>query len=280
MNQELSHSEFRIPNSAFRMESSIGSNVFQGLPFPDDLFIFDIHAHVHQTSDFQMTHTSPAEVAATMEKLGIDGGCVSSILSIHADCRLGNELVRQAVHEQAGKLFAYLTVSPHDHDVDLDGWFADRKFRGMKVHAAFHRSRIDDPRYDFFYEYADAHGLPILFHAWEAADSVHIARVAKRFPHTKLIIGHGAMRTWEVKQEVIAAVRQYGNVFADTTVSVAYDGAVEWIVNKIGADRLCYGSDIPFYDCRHVVGKVATAKLTDGEKRKILGGNARVILGV
>ena len=139
---------------------------------------------------------------------------------------------------------------------------------------------INDPRYDCFYEYADAHGLPILFHAWEAVDSVHIAQVAKRFPLAKLIIGHGAMRTWEVKREVISAVRKYDNVFADTTVSVAFDGAVEWIVNEIGADRLCYGSDIPFYDCRHVVGKVATAKLTDTEKRKILGENAGRILGL
>lgn len=276
MNQKTSG--FPLPTSD--RVAAIGDNVYRGLPFGDDVFIFDIHAHVHQTSDFQMTHATPAEVAQTMRKLGIDGGCVSSILSIHADCRLGNELVRQAVKEQPDRLYGYLTVSPHDHNVDLDGFFADPKFRGMKVHAAFHRSAIDDPRYDFFYEYADAHGLPVLFHAWEAADCVRIARVAKRFPHTKLIIGHGVMRTWEVKREAVAAVRQYDNVFADTTVSVAFDGAVEWAVNQIGADRLCYGSDIPFYDCRHVVGKVATARLTDGEKRKILGENARRILGL
>ena len=258
----------------------IGDNVLQGLPFPDDLFLFDIHAHVHQTSDFQMTHTSPAEVAATMGRLGINGGCVSSILSIHCDCPMGNELVRQAVRDHAGTLYGYLTVSPHDHNVDLDAFFAEPGFLGMKVHAAFHRTAINDPRYDFFYEYADAHGLPVLFHAWEAIDSVHIAQTAARFPHTKLIIGHGAMRTWNIKQEVIKTVRRYDNVFADTTVSVAYDGAIEWIVNEIGADRLCYGSDIPFYDCRHVVGKVATSKLPDEDKRKILGGNARKILGL
>ena len=110
MNQHPSHSAFRTPHSELRIPPSpIGDNVYQGLPFPDDVFVFDIHAHVHQTSDFQMTHTAPAEVAGTMRKLGIDGGCVSSILSIHADCRLGNELVRQAVHEEEDRLFAYLT---------------------------------------------------------------------------------------------------------------------------------------------------------------------------
>lgn len=258
----------------------IGENVLRGLPFGEDVFIFDIHAHVHQTSDFQMTHTTPAEVAATMGKLGIDGGCVSSILSIHADCPLGNGLVRQAVHEHPEKLYGYVTVSPHDRDVDLDSFFSDPKFRGMKVHAAFHRSAINDPWYDCFYEYADVRSLPILFHAWEAVDCVHIAQVAKRFPHTKLIIGHGAMRPWAVRREAVAAIRNYENVFADTTVSVACDGAVEWIVNEIGADRLCYGSDFPFFDCRQVVGKVATAKLSDGDKRKILGENARMLLGL
>lgn len=257
----------------------IGSNVLRGEPF-DGVFIFDIHAHLHQTSDFQMTHTSPDEVVDTMNDLGIAGGCVSSILSIHADCRLGNQLMLDAVKKYPGKLYGYVTVSPHDNGIDLDPFFEEPGVKGLKVHAAFHRASIDDPRYEPFLEYADKKGLPVLFHAWEAVDTVHIAKLAARYPGAKLIIGHGAMRTWEVKREVIAAVKKYENIFADTTVSVAYDGAIEDAVRRLGADRLCYGSDIPFYDCRHVVGKVATSRLTDGEKEKILGENARRILSL
>ena len=257
----------------------IGENVLRGKPF-DGVFIFDIHAHLHQTSDFQMTHTAPEDVAATMDKLGISGGCVSSILSIHADCRLGNRLMLDAVTKYPGRLYGYVTVSPHDNGIDLDPFFAHPGVKGLKVHAAFHRASIDDARYDPFFEYADKKGLPVLFHAWEIADILHIAKLAARYPGAKLIIGHGAMRTWEVKREVIAAVKKYENVFADTTVSVAYDGAVEYAAKQLGADRLCYGSDIPFYDCRHVVGKVATSRLSDEAKEKILGGNARRILGL
>ena len=88
------------------------------------------------------------------------------------------------------------------------------------------------------------------------------------------------MRIWEVKREAIKAVQKYENVFADTTVSVAYDGAIEDAVSRIGADRLCYGSDVPFYDCRHVLGKVATSKLNDADKEKVLGLNAKRILGL
>ena len=255
----------------------IGANVYEGRPF-EGVFIFDIHAHINETSDFQMTHTTPAEVAGTMEKLGISGGCVSSILSIHADCPRGNRNVLAATERFPGRLYGYVTVSPHDNEIDLDPFFAHPGIRGLKVHAAFHRTTIGDPRYDPFYEYADKRGLPVLFHAWEAADSAAIAKLAARYRCAQFIIGHGVMRTWEVKKEAIAAVERYENVFADTTVSVAYDGAVEYAVSRIGADRLCYGSDLPFYDCRHVVGKVATAKLSDADKEKILGGNARRIL--
>ena len=256
----------------------IGANVYEGKPFPEDLFIFDIHAHIDATADFQMVHTTPEDVAATMAKLGISGGCVSSILSIHADCARGNENMLAAVRDFPGRLYGYAVVSPYHNDIDLDSFFAAPGVKGLKVHAAFHRTSIDDPRYEPFFAYADQKGLPVLFHAWEAADCANIARLAARYRCAQFIIGHGAMRTWEVKKEAIAAVKHNENVFADTTVSVAYDGTIEYAVSQIGADRLCYGSDLPFYDCRHVVGKVATAKLTDAEKEKILGGNARIIL--
>ena len=257
----------------------IGANVLEGKPF-EGVYIFDIHAHINQTSDFQMLDTAPVQVADTMKKLGISGGCVSSILSIHADCALGNQFVLDAVNDFPGLLYGYVTVSPYHNQVDLDSYFNHPGIKGIKVHAAFHRASIDDPRYDPFFEYADRHSLPVLFHTWEIVDIIHVAKIAARYPNANFIIGHGAMRLWEVKREVIDAVQKYGNVFADTTISVAYDGAVEYAAKKLGADRLCYGSDLPFYDCRHVVGKVATSKLSDADKEKILGENARRLLKI
>ncbi|MBQ6421172.1 MAG: amidohydrolase family protein [Clostridia bacterium] len=255
----------------------IGENVLRGEPFKG-VFIFDIHAHIDATSDFELTDSSPDKVVRTLDALGIGGACVSSILSIHADCPLGNLHVKEACSKYPGRLYGYLTVSPYDPDTDLDGAFADPHFKGMKVHAAFHRTAINDPRYEPYWEYADKKRLPVLFHAWELADVRHIAELAPRYPDAKFIIGHGAMRTWAIKREVVKAVKHNGNIFADTTVSVAYDGAIEWAASQLGADRVCYGSDIPFYDCRHVVGKVATSRLSDADKEKILGENAKKIL--
>ena len=255
----------------------IGENVLSGEPFRG-VDIFDIHAHIHQTSDFQMLSPTPADVVKTMDALGISGACVSSILSIHSDCRLGNELMLDALERFPGRLFGYAVVSPYDPDVDLTRYFDRPGVLGLKVHAAFHRTTIDDPGYIPFWEFADRRSLPVLFHAWEAADSACIARLAERYRCAKFIIGHGAMRIGEVRREAVSAVRRFENVWADTTVSLAPDGTIEDAASKLGADRLCYGSDIPFYDCRHVLGKVATSRLSDADKEKILGLNARKIL--
>ncbi|MCR5041979.1 MAG: amidohydrolase family protein [Clostridia bacterium] len=255
----------------------IGDNVLSGEPFRG-VDIFDIHAHIHQTSDFQMLDTTPDDVVKTMDALGISGACVSSITSIHSDCRLGNELMLDAVKRHSGRLYGYVVVSPHDTDVDLSRYFEYPGILGLKVHAAFHRTTIDDPGYIPFWEFADGRSLPVLFHAWEAADSVCIAKLAERYRCAKFIIGHGAVRIKEVRREAVNAVRRFENVWADTTISLSPDGTIEDAAAKLGADRLCYGSDIPFYDCRHVLGKVATSRLSDAEKEKILGQNARRIL--
>ena len=255
----------------------IGDNVLRGEPF-EGIDIFDIHAHIGRTADFMQLDTCAGDVVRTLDRLGAACACVSSILSIHCDTPRGNREVLDAVKRYPGRLYGYLTVSPHDNAADPSPYFAETGMLGMKVHAAFHRTRIEDERYAPFYEYADRHSLPVLFHAWEARDSAAIAALAKRYHNARFIIGHGAMREWNVKKEAIEAVRRYENVFADTTVSTAYDGAIEFAVKRIGAQRLCYGSDLPFYDCRHVLGKVATSLLSDGDKEKILGGNARRIL--
>ena len=161
-----------------------------------------------------------------------------------------------------------------------DKYFAEKcgNMIGIKIHAAHHGSSINDRRYLPYLEYADKKGLPVLFHTWEAVDIIHIAQLAEQFRNARFIVGHSAMRSYAVKQEVVKAVRKFENIFVDTTISVAYDGAIEWIVSQIGADRVLYGSDLPFYDCRFVLGKVGLCRLSDSDKLKILGGNARKLL--
>ena len=48
----------------------------------------------------------------------------------------------------------------------------------------------------------------------------------------------------------------------------------------VGADRILFGTDLPFLDPRPQLGRVAFAKISDDEKRLVLGLNAARVLGI
>ncbi len=52
------------------------------------------------------------------------------------------------------------------------------------------------------------------------------------------------------------------------------------MVHEAGADRVLFGTDLPFLDPRPQLGRVAFAKISDDEKRLILGLNASRIFGI
>ena len=57
-------------------------------------------------------------------------------------------------------------------------------------------------------------------------------------------------------------------------------GYLEAIVEAVGAERVIFGTDMPFIDPFFGLAKVSGAKLTAGQKALILGGNVRRLLDV
>ena len=56
--------------------------------------------------------------------------------------------------------------------------------------------------------------------------------------------------------------------------------SIEDGVHALGADRFLYGSDIPLLDPRSQVAKIATAEISQEDKRKILGLNASKLFNI
>ena len=105
-----------------------------------------------------------------------------------------------------------------------------------------------------------------------------IEEIAKKYKNAPIIIGHSGFTSYESKRIAIEACRTTENVFVDTAISSTYDGAIEWIVGQVGADKVLFGTDLPFYECSHNVGKIALSKISDKDKLKIFGENAKKIL--
>ena len=57
-------------------------------------------------------------------------------------------------------------------------------------------------------------------------------------------------------------------------------GLVEMLVGGVGADRLLFGTDLPFLDCRMQIGRMAFSALDDQQLTQVLAGNARRLFGI
>lgn len=257
-----------------------------------DVVVIDCHAHLGPWYYMHIPESDAATMARVMDRTGIRTTIFSSNLAIGPDYRMGNQMVFDACNSHPGKFLGYVTVNPHYFDDmlrELDFWFQNYQAKGkmiaIKLHPAFHQYPVDGEYYRPAFEYARAHGLVVLSHAWgEGPDELVCGPrlfdvIASRYPTVKIIIGHsgGNLRGYYRSVEV---AKKWDNIYLDTNHSFLSLGFVEFLVKNVGADRVLFSSDFPFLNAPAGLGKVVFSKLSTAEKEKILGLNAQALFGL
>ena len=149
-------------------------------------------------------------------------------------------------------------------------------------------------------DWAQEENLPITIHVSEPVGHDYAGRVetpleeyqwlVRQFPNLKMILAHwgGGLPFYELN----ATCRSdFQNVFYDTAASpLLYDKKVFRVVAELaGADKILFGSDYPLRlfpkldkkpGFERFLEQIDNAGLTDIQKEKILGGNARKLFGL
>jgi predicted TIM-barrel fold metal-dependent hydrolase len=97
-------------------------------------------------------------------------------------------------------------------------------------------------------------------------------KVAAEFPRIKFLLGHSGIIEEEIYSE---AVRKHDNIWLETCSSFAWYGLIERLVAMAGAERVLFGTDMPFMSPDQQIGRILFARITDEDKRKVLGLNAQ-----
>lgn len=200
------------------------------------------------------------------------------------ELRRQNDQVLAAIEPFPDRALGYAYLSPAHVDASLeemDRLIARGPMVGVKLWVA---RRASDPALDPICRRAAELRVPIYQHTWlkvtgnlpgESTPS-DLAALARRHPETTFFCGH-AGGNWQLG---IRAVRPYENVYLDIAGGDPTAGMVEMAVRELGAERVVYGSDAAGRSFASQLAKVESAKLPDDQKRAILGGNLRRILGM
>ncbi len=249
--------------------------------------IVDAHCHMGPWFNFHVPEDgSAASMVHAMDQTGITCGIVAPHVAIGPDSARGNREAVEAAAQFPGRIVPYVTVNPThgEREVreEIARWERETGVRAFKIHPGCHEYRASGENYFPVYEYAHEHGLPILSHSW-AGDPLggagSLGALAEKYPRAGFIIGHAAS-SWEILAESEAEAKRRDNIYLDLTGSRLLYGLLEEMVRRVGAERVLLGTDMPFIDPRPGLGRVLMSRLSDDDKRLILGLNAQRLFGL
>jgi len=152
-------------------------------------------------------------------------------------------------------------------------------FYGIKLNGAQNNFTIDDPYLALpVIEEIARVGTRLALHigpdAYERTHPLRAREIARRFPELTILMVHMGMTNWDMNQAVVEVAVECPNMIL--IGSATNDKAILYAIERLGADRVCFGSDAPF-GRPHVVRAMYEALLMydveASERTLVMGGN-------
>ncbi|MHA1832765.1 MAG: amidohydrolase family protein [Candidatus Baldrarchaeia archaeon] len=241
-----------------------------GLPIEDELVI---DAHTHLGGYFNLYHIPFGDVKGVIEeldRLGIDKICTFSFAGVNSDFTLGNDLVAKAVKEYPDRIIGYTTLNanyPHEWIPELERC---RKLglKGIKIICEYQGTTTEKTDFSPVYRYANDNHMIIINHYWGSPQ--FLDSLAEKYPNACFMIGHYSINYAEV-------LSKRKNVYQCTCAALMF-GDIEKLLKVVNVDKIVYGSDLTDLDGPFGLAPILYAKISEEDKRKILGQNMQRIL--
>jgi len=244
---------------------------FAGEPL-DECLVIDAHGHWGpENRDFPFPDASVESAIATMDHIGIDLFCASSIVGCYGYASFGNRSVIEALAARPDRFFGYMTANVRDRDTigpELERCW-DAGMRGVKIHSA--AAAYDHPNHDLIFAFANERRMPLLAHTWGGELDLLEPAIVK-YPDINWLMGHSGFVD---PDKYIRFGLDFENVFLETCCSVCPRGLIERFVEAGLADKIVWGSDMHFLGPESQLGRVLFAQIDPADKEKILGLNAK-----
>lgn len=245
----------------------------------EDCPIIDMHAHMHEWSASYMPSAMPETMIRTMDRCGTKLTLFCSHLALNCP-EIGEEANIEPVKRFPGRFRAYHAIQAGNLNPLRDITRLQENvdvYAGLKFLCDYQHVALSDSRFKPYWEYADEHRLLVLMHTWGGSkyDGVdEVKKITERYCRVKLICGHSFHGDWDNG----FSLAEYPNVFFELTAVLDDRGILDRMVEKVGSQRILFGTDLPWFSTHHGVGALLSAEITDDDRHNILHRNAEKLL--
>ena len=162
---------------------------------------------------------------------------------------------------------------------ELDRAMRDDGLLGFMVHTGISGHQLGDVLNPWL-EVVDARSGIAMIHVGERGPAAAAAALAKRFKRTTFLMAHVSTnkRLFDAAAEHLAGLDNAWADFAQHPQKPDPPFGIEQIVERFGAERLLFGSDIPYYDYRILQRQLEAADLSEELKDRIAHANAVALI--
>ena len=250
--------------------------------WPESDFMI-IDSHVHVGFDRGGASQSMRRLRKNMRAYGIDKSVVFPFDEKYDLVKASIELLKQ----KNPSTIPFLRFDPKKMSPERLEELLSRGFSGVKLHP---RAQNFDPmerRYYGLYRKIEDSGKPLLMHTRKSlpfspkplkvngrySDPDRIVKLAKLFPNLNMIIAHFA----NLSRYAIEAIGREDNLYMETSI-FGTTFVVRMMVDRLGPDKIIFGSDAPYSDQEIEMLKIRKADINNYSKRKMLSGNITSLL--
>lgn len=245
-----------------------------------DCPIIDFHAHMGEWRSIYLPRCTPEGMLRSMDEVGVQLTIFSSHIDLFAPASANSYNIEQA-RKYPQRFKAYFAVNPNYADPvrDLEIFQAHADvFVGFKTLPDYFGYPLSHSRYRPYWEFAAEKGLLVLSHTWGGSDKDgpdEAEKVLNEYPGIVLIAGHSFHGEWDRAADMAA---RHPQLYLDLCAVLDDRGVLELFVERAGAGKVLFGTDLPWFDLRYYVGAVLSADITDEARRDIFYRNGLRLL--
>lgn len=242
--------------------------------------MIDFHTHVDEAEAFGWIDP-PEKLIPLLDDAGIDKAVCMTYVDVPGINPDAVDDLAEAISRFPDRLVGFARLNPayrpEAHEA-LERAVQELGFRGLKLHPT---TTIAHPAAEATVELmrtCGELGVPVLFHCGDDPYTTpqSIALGAEQVPGTVVVMGH--MGGYFHVDEAIAMAEMHENLVLETS-AMPYPNKIAEAVERVGPERVIFGSDGPGCNPRLEVEKIRMLGLPESTERAVLGENAARLLG-
>lgn len=252
--------------------------------------IIDADVHISETCE-EGNNISAEALIQRMDRAGVDKAVTWLQPPYLRHIEEANRYVYHAAQTYPDRILGFGWVDPHlgitEGVGQIHRCIEEYGFFGVKLNGAQNDFRIDDPilALPLIEEIAKTGTILALHVGGDSCENTHpyrVANIAKRYPELPILMVHmGGAAFHDLSSAAVEVAECHPNILL--IGSAIRSISILKAIKKLGASRVCFGSDSPF-ELMHVEVAKYRAMLdqeaTREEENLIMGGNIAALFGI